>query len=70
MNRDYWTGLGYEIVDGKDGRTWRLKRGENQDGTPHTGRMSWYAATGGAGRSDQWKFGSTREEVIARLKSE
>lgn len=69
-NRDYWANLGYEIVVGKDGRVWRLKRGQSQDGTPHTGRCSWYAATGSAGRSDQWKFGATRNAVFARIAQE
>ena len=69
-SKDYWTGLGYELVTTKDGRIWRMKRGESQEGVPHTGNCSWYAATGGAGRSNQWKFGPTREAVLARLASE
>ena len=70
MSADYWKGLGYEIFAAKDGRIWRLKRGTDPDGKPHTGHCSWYAATGGACRSNQWKFGSTRDEVLSRLAAE
>lgn len=57
----------YEVITAPDGKVWRMKRGQDQSGKPHTGRCAWFACTGGAGRSDQWRFGSTRDEVLARI---
>ena len=59
-----------ERITAPSGKVWRLKRGTKPDGKPATGTCSWHACTGGAVRSDQWKFGASREEVLARVMSE
>ncbi len=60
-----------ENVSAPDGRIWRLKRSAaNADGSPATGPCAWHACTGGAARSDQWKYGPTRDAVLARIMTE
>jgi len=58
-----------EKITAPDGTVWRLKRGRNPNGSPATGGCSWHACTGGAVRSHQWKFGSSRDAVLARIQS-
>lgn len=53
-----------------EGKTWRLKQGTNEDGTPRTGNCAWSACTGGAAHSHQWKFGSNREDVLSRIRGD
>lgn len=59
-----------EKITAPNGKVWRLKQGKKPDGSSATGNCSWHACTGGAGRSDQWKFGPSRDAVVSRLMSE
>jgi hypothetical protein len=60
-----------EKIIAPDGRVWRLKRSAARpDGSPATGPCAWHACTGGAGHSNQWKYGESREAVLSRVMTE
>lgn len=59
-----------ENVTAPNGKVWRVNRVILQDGTFATGNTAWRACTGAAAYSKQWKFGPTREAVVARVMAE